>query len=770
MIRIFNNSILKTLDKEMDQNEILMPQDLELEICSIVAKCTNIILIITNSEGNVLWVNDAFKQTMQYSLGEIVEKKLYEFILGQDSNPETAINITTAIQNQKPFKEEIIQYKKNNNPIWILIDGQPVFDEQNRLIKYVIIETDITPQKQQQEKLYQTELALNAFFNSSGSILILIDNSINVLAFNKKAETVIKNQLKNNLQVGASFLLAVPEKSRDQVKYFVSEALKGNATENREVKMRDANKWWNTKYLPMFDKLGNIIGASFTAFDITDRKQTESKLIENEQRYNLVTKATFDAIWDWDVVNNKLYRGEGFSTLFGYELDGLKNDPTNWDDLIHPEDLGKVNQSFKKFFESNLTNWTEEYRYLKSDGTYTFVRDKAIIIRDSEQKVVRVVGAMQDIGDQKLREQQLTLLESVITNTSDAIVITDALSATSTGSKIIYINEAFTKMTGYQLEDVLGKTPRLLQGPMTNRNEIVRLKSAIEKWEHCEIETINYKKNGDPFWVSLSIVPVANENAEYTHWIAIQKDVTERRKEMEEREQMIHELTKNNHELKQFSFITSHNLRAPLTNMIGILNLIDSSASSDHRMKRLVDGLKESTVNLNDTLNDLIKILIIKENSHLELEKIYFDNILNKVIDSIQNTIDFSSTVINSNFEAAEYVFFSKVYLESIFFNLITNAIKYKIPGIAPQINIYSTNTIDGIQLHISDNGLGMDWQKVKNKIFGLYQKFHNNKDSKGIGLYLVHAQITALGGTIELNTELNKGSDFVITFKKGSA
>jgi signal transduction histidine kinase len=181
----------------------------------------------------------------------------------------------------------------------------------------------------------------------------------------------------------------------------------------------------------------------------------------------------------------------------------------------------------------------------------------------------------------------------------------------------------------------------------------------------------------------------------------------------------------------------------------------------------LVDGLKKSTFNLNETLNDLIKILIIKENSQINIEKIHFKTKLNKVIESIKKTIQDSGTIVEYDFSEAEYVYFSRVYLQSILLNLISNAIKYKLPEVNPRIKIKSTFNNESVQLHISDNGLGMDWEKVKSKIFGLYQRFHNHKDSKGIGLYLVYAQVTALGGTIELKTEIDKGSTFIITFKR---
>jgi PAS domain S-box-containing protein len=744
-----------------------MKKNEELETLSLVAKFTNNMVLIINDKSEITWVNDAFIQKMKYSLDEVLSKRPGDILNGPLSGQQESSNIRTAIKNKNPFKEEIIHYTKDQLPIWILADGQPIFDDSRKLSKYVIVETDITFQKQQQEILKRTESDLNAFFNSSGSILILFDKSLRITTFNKKAESFIQSHFNLRIQIGTTILQIFKTFEIEKFGEFALDTLNGQELKNIEHQLKKVGIWWHIRFLSIYDSFGSIIGGSFTALDISERKKIEINLKQSEERFNLVSKATIDAIWDWDIERNSLFRGDGYFNLFGYETGILKNDPTTWDNLIHKDDFKKVVTDFNKVLKSKVNNWEEEYRFLKSDGTYAYVRDKAIIIRDTSGKAIRMVGAMQDISVQVQREQELKLLSSVITNTTDAIVITDSNSPNEKGVRIIYVNEAFTKMTGYAIEEVQGKNPKILQGPLTDQSELERLKIAIKNFKPCEIETINYKKNGEPFWVNLSIVPVSNEKSEFTHWIAIQKDVTERRKQMEEREHMIHELTQNNNELRQFSYITSHNLRGPLTNMIGILNLIETSSISDSRMHDLVDGLKKSTLNLNETLDDLIKILIIKENSQIKIEKIHFKTKLNKVIESIKKTIQDSGTIIEYDFSQVEYVYFSRVYLQSILLNLISNAIKYKVPEVNPKIKISSSIFKESIQLHISDNGLGMDWEKVKNKIFGLYQRFHSHKDSKGIGLYLVYAQVTALGGTIELKTEIDKGSTFIITFKR---
>ncbi len=279
------------------------------------------------------------------------------------------------------------------------------------------------------------------------------------------------------------------------------------------------------------DASGKVIRLFGTAQDITERKLAEEKIKESNLRYSYVSKATSDAIWDWDLINQTIYWGEGFQQIFGYQLENLSPGISSWTDHIHPEDIDRVTKGIYGVIEEGGTNWTDEYRYLTSDQHYAYVVDKGIVIRDESGKAVRMVGAMQDITKQREEEHRQKLLESVITYTTDSVIITEAEPFDETGPRIIYVNEAFTRMTGYLPEEVIGKTPRILQGPKSDRKELQRLRSALEKWETCEITTINYKKNGEEFWINFTVSPVADANGCFTHWIAIERDVTERKME-----------------------------------------------------------------------------------------------------------------------------------------------------------------------------------------------------------------------------------------------
>ncbi|PNY79458.1 sensor domain-containing protein [Deinococcus koreensis] len=149
------------------------------------------------------------------------------------------------------------------------------------------------------------------------------------------------------------------------------------------------------------------------------------------------------------------------------------------------------------------------------------------------QAVAGLVGVAHELtpAEQRLAaaEQQRSLLESVLAHANDSVLITEAEPVSAPGPRILYANEAFTRTTGYTLDEVRGQTPRILQGPRSDRRVLDRIKAALRAWQPIEVELINYRKDGSEFWVELSIAPVADERGWYTHWISIQRDVTDRK-------------------------------------------------------------------------------------------------------------------------------------------------------------------------------------------------------------------------------------------------
>lgn len=771
----YNNRSCKLITANDQTEQVYQNKNLKttvgnLELLSLVAKHTNNLVLILDKNGQLNWCNQAFTEVMEYDFSEIKGKQASDFLFGNTLYKYNEDQISSLIKKQKPFSIEVLQYTKKGNKIWALSNGEPIFDDKNELKYFVLVETDITNQKTNESIIKRSESELNSFFNNTGSLHILFNKELIVTTYNSKAELLAKTILKTNLKKGESILLSVPERNKKDFIHYASLALKGISTTNREIHLDGIDQWWDLKYEPIFDGFGTVIGASFTAFDITERKQAAFDLEISNERLHWVSKATSDAIWDWDIKKNELFRGEGFVTLFGLEPNEMKNTTSDWDKLIHIEDRERVVKDFEQTLYSESTKWICEYRFIKKNGTPAHVLDKALIIRDELGRPIRVVGAMQDISQQKIREKQLNLFESVITNANDGVIITDIGEKGKARRNIVYVNDAICKMTGYTKEELIGKSPSIFQGIKTDKEEIGRFNEKLATWKKAEMEIIDYRKNGEEMWMNISAVPIIDERGNYTNWISIQKDITKRKKRQIEREQLINQLTKSNKELEQFSYITSHNLRAPLTNLLAISNLIREEEIEDQRNRDLIQAFKKSTQILNNTLNDLIRVLIIKDNPNQEIEELYVEHIFSNTVLSLSRIIKNVNGTINFDFKKAPILEFNRVYLESIFINLLSNSVKYRKPGIPLEINVNSMYTPNGIEIHFQDNGIGMDPVRIKDKIFGLYQKFNDNKDSKGIGLYLVHSQMTSLGGDIKINTNLGVGTTFILIFKLKTA
>jgi signal transduction histidine kinase len=304
-----------------------------------------------------------------------------------------------------------------------------------------------------------------------------------------------------------------------------------------------------------------------------------------------------------------------------------------------------------------------------------------------------------------------------------------------------------------------------------SKNSIVKvlpqISAALKDKKTFQFESFNTNKTGEGYWVNFIMLPITNQEGEHSHWVSIQRDITAEKKQEKEKEQLIRELTQNNTDLKQFSYITSHNLRAPLSNLSGLLALLEDTPINNPELELLLNGFKKSTQLLNETVNDLVKVIIIKDSPSMLREDVSIQEVFENVFSQLSFLISSIQPVLKMDLDAAPTLHVNKAYLESILLNLFTNSLKYHATDRALKISITSKETPDGVALLFKDNGIGIDLERNKDKIFGLYQRFHNYPDSKGLGLYLVKSQIESMGGSISVESKVDKGTTFTLLFRK---
>jgi signal transduction histidine kinase len=229
------------------------------------------------------------------------------------------------------------------------------------------------------------------------------------------------------------------------------------------------------------------------------------------------------------------------------------------------------------------------------------------------------------------------------------------------------------------------------------------------------------------------------------------------------------ELIEQNTRLEQFGFIISHNLRAPMARLVG-LSAILGFTNDPRETSEIVSLMVKSTQDLDQVIKDLTLILGIQKMNTKVLSEITLEELLQKVVAVLEPEIIETKARILSDFTNLNDVTSLPPYMESIFYNLLSNSIKYRHPARTPVIYVRS-NAVDGYHLiTFEDNGLGIDVEKHKENLFNLYKRFHFHTEGKGMGLYLVKTQLTALGGRIEVNSRVNEGTRFSIYLKQDQA
>jgi signal transduction histidine kinase len=330
-------------------------------------------------------------------------------------------------------------------------------------------------------------------------------------------------------------------------------------------------------------------------------------------------------------------------------------------------------------------------------------------------------------------------------------------------------NYVFTDGKGYQSlmidQKKLIGTPHLSIYDDNTSEKVNRFLEKVLAGEpvifEVKVDNQYYLKNG---------VPLTNSSNVIDRILLVTQNITESKIAETERERLIKDLKSQNEELQRFAYIISHNLRAPIVNITSLLDLYNHKHPADEENIEIIENLKISTQILNSTLEDLIEVVSIKKNKLPKIEKVSFKKLLKNIERSLSKQFQESGAVIYSDYSTAPYVNYIYSHLENFFINLTTNSIKYKHPDRNPVIQIRSYIEDDFTVIEFRDNGIGIDLERYKDRLFGLYQRFHSHVDGKGLGLYLIREQIRAHDGNLRVESTVGVGTTFYIHLRNMKA
>ena len=563
--------VAKELQQSREQLQKIIDQSLDV-ICTI------------DEEGNFVKVGAASKIVWGYLPEELVGKKYITLVYEEDI--DLTIKAERDVRSGSKVTSFENRYKRKNGEI-IPVIWSAKWDDNEKI--FYCVAKDATEIKKAEKQLKEYNNRISTILESITDGFYAVDKNWIVTYWNKKAEEMFGLSRENILgkNLWEVYQDAISFKFYEKFHYAISE----NVSSHFEEYYPPINKWLEISAYPSED------GLSIYFRDITERKYAEEQIRLSKERYDILAKATNDVIWDWDLNHSKILWNNTLQIEIGYNI--LETDTNWWYEHIHPEDRERVIHKIHDYIDNARAKWNDEYRFLCADGSYKYFYDRGFLILDEQQNPVRMIGAMQDITAQKEEEHRLKLLESVITNATDAIMITDAEPIDEPGPKIVYVNKAFTEMTGYSKEETIGRSPRFLQGPKSDRAELNRLRKALENSETCEIETINYKKNGEEFRIHMAISHVANNINKVTHLIAIIRDITERMKN-------IQAIKEQNERLREISWTQSHLVRAPLARIMGLIYVLSKTESHGKTQEEILQSILNSAKELDNVIRDIV--------------------------------------------------------------------------------------------------------------------------------------------------------------------
>ena len=337
-----------------------------------------------------------------------------------------------------------------------------------------------------------------------------------------------------------TFLAHIFEADRARVDGCYQRAMAGQGAydvEFRVVWPDQTVHWLWSKGRFYFDDEGKPNRVAGILVDITERKKLDAALRESDYRWRFAIEGAGDGLWDWDIQNDHVFYSETWKSILGLEKDEVGTTPMVWSTRLHPDDKDRVVAEVQSHLDGQTAQYASEHRVICKDGSAKWALGRGLVVqRDVSGKPLRMIGTNSDITDRKQAQlalqssnAQLKLLETCISRLNDIVLITEAEPIGEPGPRIVFVNEAFERRTGFTREEVIGNSPRMLQGPNTDRHELDRIRAALERWEPVRAELLNYTKSGQEFWIELDIVPVADATGWYTHWVAVERDVTGRK-------------------------------------------------------------------------------------------------------------------------------------------------------------------------------------------------------------------------------------------------
>jgi PAS domain S-box-containing protein len=483
--------------------------------------------------------------------------------------------------------------------------------------------------------------------------------------------------------------------------------------------------------------------------DVTEREEQEVRI----KTLSLIASTTENFVIITDLHRKIEYVNQSFLDGTGYQLEEvIGQNPGKL--LQGPETDPETVKAISATLAAGQTFRGEILNYTKAGKPY-WVMIVLQPILDEKGKAFKFASLGIDITAQKVQEIEMRKAfaaseqkyKLIADNTSDGIAILEP------DGRFSFVSPSFLSILGYPASAYLTTDHAVIAESIHPDDRKIPLQAHASALAHRrEHASYTYRirdVHGAYLWQEDSATFVYDADGRHEKTYLIARDVTQRITHEKELERLLHELTLSYEELRQFSFIAQHNLRAPVTNILGLIDLIDDEKIDHPMLPKFVAAMRVTAERFDETIRDLNHVLSIKSRSDLSLQAVDIATCFARVCEAHAQQIQQYNASIETDFAAGQPIFTTEAYLHSVFEIMLTNALSFVEAERQPQITVRSR--LDGgiVELIFSDNGIGMDAEIHKDRLFGLYQRFHAGIQGKGLGLFLLKSMVEASGGTV---------------------
>ncbi|UYZ62694.1 PAS domain-containing protein [Hymenobacter weizhouensis] len=500
--------------------------------------------------------------------------------------------------------------------------------------------------------------------------------------------------------------------------------------------------------------------------DITAQQEAKLALRQSENRFRSLAESVPQLVWTIEADGQTSYVNQRWTDFTGQNLAQTQN--LGWAELVHPDMVASTFTEFRnKLLEGKPFNFENQLRRA-SDGAYRWLLHRAEPLHDEHGRFVRWVGTSTDVHDQHLLADELRRREEEFRFLAESV---PQIVWTADGQgRNEYVNQRWLDYTGLPLTESLGEinwAHALHPDDLELMTE--RWVHSVQTGEFFEVEYRLRARDGAYRWFLGQARALRHSTTqEVVRWFGTCTDIHDVKLTQQLLREQNDELVRINQDLDNFVYTASHDLKQPIHNMAGIFEELTRTAYfRDPDAIKLISMFEKSLHQINDTIHSLSELVRVQKLRHeWPAEPIDVAQLTEEVLLSIGELLTTGRAVVHTNFAAVPVLQFVRPHLQSILYNLISNALKYASPHRRPRIELTTYLTAEGQPvLEVQDNGLGIDLERFGGELFQLFRRFHDHVDGSGLGLYLVNRVVQGYGGRITVASTVGKGTTFRVLF-----